>query len=252
MKSGTEASRFLRKLTLAARKGRVKFSPPAYWFEEGKDFASIWFPSAGCAWDLSGHCFACNYGHPSRPHPDDMVHAVALGLAALQSVPSTLWISSFNFLDQREVPLPVRRRILDLVAATECDVLFSESHPSTVTREAVADCVAYLKGKRFVIELGVETTNDFVRKWGYGKDFGTEEVRRAVADATFAGASCSFNIMVGMPLLSEAEAIQECRRSAKIEQRFTLNFDQGWRAGGVPPAVDKCTALAGIGGGVTG
>lgn len=209
MELGTEASRFLRKLTFAARKGRRKFSPPQYWFEEGKDFASIWFPSAGCAWDLTGHCFACNYGHPSRPHPDAMVEAVALGLAALQSVPSALWIGSFNFLDQREVPLSVRRRILALVAATECDVLFSESHPTTVTREAVADCIAYLRGKRFVIQLGVETTNDFVRKWGFGKGFGTVEVRRAVADATSAGASCCFNIMVGMPLLSEAEAIHE-------------------------------------------
>jgi radical SAM enzyme (TIGR01210 family) len=138
-----------------------------------------------------------------------MVEAVAIGLAALESVPSTLWISSFNFLDQREVPLQVRRRILQLVAATECEVVFSESHPSTVTREAVADCIGSLKGKRFVLELGVETTSDFVRRWGFGKDFGTEVVRRAVAEATSAGASCCFNIMVGMPLLSEREAIQE-------------------------------------------
>jgi hypothetical protein len=43
-----------------------------------------------------------------------------------------------------------------------------------------------------------------------------------------------------------------CRRSAKIEQRFTLNFDQGWRAGGDPPAVDKCTAVAGADNGVVG
>ena len=138
-----------------------------------------------------------------------MVEAVALGLAALQSVPSALWVGSFNFLDQREVSLSVRRRILSLVSTSECDVLFSESHPTTVTREAVADCVAHLRGKRFVIQLGVETTNDFVRKWCFGKGFGTVEVRRAVADATSAGASCCFNIMVGMPLLSEAEAIHE-------------------------------------------
>ena len=43
-----------------------------------------------------------------------------------------------------------------------------------------------------------------------------------------------------------------CRRSAKIEQRFTLNFDQGWKAGGDPPAVDKCTAVAGADNGVVG
>jgi len=44
----------------------------------------------------------------------------------------------------------------------------------------------------------------------------------------------------------------QCRRSAKIEQRFTLNFDQGWRAGGDPPAVDKCIAVAGADNGVVG
>ncbi len=209
MQATEEVSRFLRKLTHAARRDRIKFSPPQYWYEEGKDFSSIWFPSAGCAWDLSGHCFACNYGHPRRPHPDEMVEAVALGLAALESIPSTLWISSFNFLDQREVPQQVRRRILELIAATECDVVYSESHPTTVTREAVVDCIGSLNGKRFVVELGVETTSDFVRKWGFGKDFGTEEVRRAVVEASSAGASCCFNLMVGMPLLSEKEAIQE-------------------------------------------
>ena len=217
------AQHFLRALTRAARTDRVRFTPPPFWLRQGKDFAEIWIPSAGCAWDLSGHCFACNFGHPFRPSHDQMVEGVALGLAALDTMPAVLWVSSFNFLDPREVHPSVRRRILALIARTGCQVVFTESHPRTITPEAIADCVAALPGKRFMVEIGVESTSDFVRTWGFGKDFDGEELRRAVACVREGGAACCFNIMVGMPMLSEIEAIRDA--TASVHESFMLGAD---------------------------
>jgi radical SAM enzyme (TIGR01210 family) len=118
-------------------------------------------------------------------------------------------------LHDKEVPPAVRRKIFALVAQTDCKRLYSETHPTTVTPKAMAECVGWLPGKTFVIELGAESMDDFVRKWCIHKDFDTEELQRAVRVAHAAGAQCALNLMVGAAFLAEREAIDYGVSSAR-------------------------------------
>jgi len=215
---------FLNLAGRAARRSRPRFDPPPFWIgESGPEFASVWFPTGGCAWDFRGYCAACNFGHPSRPSATRTLEGVALGLSALPEIPRVLWISSFNVLHDKEVSPLVREQLYRLVAATTCEVVMSESHPSTVTVEAVAACVKWLEGKTFAIEVGAESMNDFIRTWCVHKDFETSEVERAISAAHSAGAQCHLNLMVGAAFLTEAEAVDYAVSST--EQAFNAGAD---------------------------
>ncbi len=203
-------ARFFQLVNRRIRQDIVPFAPPAAWHQLlGSDFGEIWFPSHGCPWSVIGTCSMCNYGVPLPPTDDQMVGAVALALASFERLPSTLWVSSFDVLDPRDVPVEVRRKIYRLLSRTPAQTIISESHPARVRFADVKECVDLLEGKTFGLELGIETMDDFVRNWCLHKNFLTRHVRRAIDSTRAAGAEVYANLFVGAPFLTTAEWIDD-------------------------------------------
>ncbi len=211
------------------REGRERFAPPQMSAAAfGPEYGTIWFPTAGCRWDFRGECTMCNYGHPLRVAPERMVEAVRRGLEYLRGqvgrVPRIVWVSAFNVLDDIEVPPHARRAIYELLAETEAELVLSETHPETVTVEKVRECVGLLRGKKFGVEIGLESLDDFVRFCCIHKRLARPRLCQALADVRCAGALSYINLLIGAPFLAPCEVVRDATSS--VLEAFELGADR--------------------------
>jgi archaeosine synthase beta-subunit len=208
------ATRLLSKVAIWARRDRVpKTLPPNYFTQVTPRYAEIWFPTAGCTWDSIGHCTTCNYGI-AGPVPEELMRsAVISALERLAPTTTMVWVSAFNTLFEREVPASARRAIFGAIARTNVKVVVTETHPASVRKEIVRECTSMLDGRTFGVELGAETTDEFVRYACLNKPFTNDLLRRAV-DAVHEGGGVVYaNLLAGLPFLSEEEVIADMSRS---------------------------------------
>lgn len=208
---------------LQAREKRKRFQPPASFFQQTTPgYAEIWFPTGGCPWDALGHCTTCNYGAPDTVAPDQMVRAVEAALAEIGPETELLWVSAFDTLHSREVPPEARREIFRLLGSSPARTVITEAHPASVKADAVAECVKLLNGRRLVIQLGVETMDEFVRFACVNKPFTNARLQRAVDTIRDAGAETWANLLVGIPFLSRAEVVAGAAES--IDRALETGF----------------------------
>lgn len=201
---------FLNLIGQRLRRGRDRFKPPVWSvYENDFGFAEIWIPSNGCRWDFQGQCTMCNYGFPQKVLPEHSIEAVERGLAQLSKPPEVLWVGAFNMFDDREVPREVRRAIFELLAQSGADTIITETHSCTISYTAVRECVEILDNQTFGIEVGIESMNDFVRRWCINKDISKSQIVAAVRDVHKAGGVFYANLLLGAPFLSELEAIED-------------------------------------------
>lgn len=211
----------LSDISLRARAGRTRFDPPEAYFEQvTASYAEVWFPTGGCIWDSFGHCTTCNYGAPVPVDADRMVHAVEVALEHLLPTTETLWISAFDTLQQREVPASARRRIFSLLSDVPAATIITETHPASVRASTVAECVELLGERRFGVQLGVETMDEFLRYSCVNKPFSNRQLGRAVRTLHDNGAEAWGNLIVGLPFLNGVEVVQTSARSVRAALQF--------------------------------
>lgn len=215
----------LSGIATAVRADRMRFTPPESHFEQvTPEYAEVWFPTGGCIWDQIGHCTTCNYGAPAPVEPDAMVRAVQVAIDALAPTTTTVWVSAFDTLQEKEVPADARRRIFRLLATTQASTIITEAHPASVRPATVAECVELLDGRTLGIELGVETMDEFIRYACVNKPFTNVTLERAVTSIHEGGAQAWANLIVGLPFLDEKEVVDISAWSA--EKAMELGFEQ--------------------------
>jgi len=153
-----------------------------------------------------------------------MIHAVEKGLELLRPAPEVLWVSAFNVFDDREVPRSARHEIFKLLARSRAKKIISETHPNSVSYNAVKECVDLLEGKTFVVELGLESCDAFIRKWCVNKNLSDDAIVHAVESIHGAGAKCCGNFLIGAPFLTEQESIQSTIFS--VERAANIGIDE--------------------------
>jgi radical SAM enzyme (TIGR01210 family) len=215
------ATQLLSKVNIQARRGRIpKALPPKYYTQLTPKYAEVWFPTAGCTWDSVGHCTTCNYGIAGPVPQEQMYSAVASALRELEPTTETVWVSAFNTLFDKEVPASARREIFGAIARTGVTTVVTETHPASVRKDVVREVTGLLDGRTFAVELGVETTDEFVRYACLNKPFGNELLKRAIDEIHEGGAIVHANILAGIPFLSEEEVIRDISRS--VENAFAM------------------------------
>lgn len=215
-----QTTQLLSTIARAVRQKRPKFTAPrSFFIEQYPGYAEIWFPSGGCPWDKLGHCTMCNYGDPVEPDTQHMYQAVDEALTALGPRLQEVWVSAYNSLDTREVPRSVRERIFQRVASSPASLVITETHPASVQRDVIAECVEILEGKTFAIQLGVETMDEFVRIFCLNKPYFNSLLHRAIVTIHDAGAQVYANILVGTPFLAPREAILDAAASVRMAIR---------------------------------
>lgn len=165
----------------------------------------LYVPSRGC----HNACTFCNYGfgHPVRWK--DILEKVKHICRYLPANIETLILeSSGSFLDDRELPAELQYQIMEIVARTKVYRVQIETHYKTVTDEKLEKISQILKEHEVSFEFGLETTSETTLNV-YNKDIDVKKLFQLVRDCDSLGIETSLNVMVGAPLLTIQEQVQD-------------------------------------------
>jgi radical SAM enzyme (TIGR01210 family) len=200
--------------------------------------------TAGCSWK---RCTMCGYAREGAPSSsEDLIAQFQRALQSLSPEVRMIKIyTSGSFLDSKEMPMKARDRILDLVQSSNVDRLVVESRPQYITSESAGALLSYVQTE---FAIGLETSNDLIRKHAIDKGFTFQEFVAASHVVHDLGGLVKAYLLLKPPLLSEAEAVRDAvssAREAKIYadtlslnlcnvQRYTP-LERLWERGGYRP-----------------
>ena len=206
------------------RRQKIKFNPPdrptAVWtgkdLLEGKPITALTviFQTSGCRWN---NCTMCGYVYDSAQKPpshDELMKQFGNAMSRCKDEEFILKIfTSGSFLDDGEIDAETRNEMLSLLAAdTRVKKVIAETRPEYVTPETVSESIASL-GKRFEVAIGLETSNDVIRKDCINKGFTFSDFARAGEVAKRAGATVKAYLMLKPPFLPEGIALNDMIQS---------------------------------------
>ena len=199
---------------------KVKFNPPekptAVWtgkdLLDGKQISSltIIFQTSGCAWN---NCTMCGYVYDSAQKPpshDDLMKQYGYALSRCRDEEFIVKIfTSGSFLDDCEIAPATRKEMLARLGTdNRVKKVIAETRPEYVTQDKVSESIAAL-GKRFEVAIGLETSNDIIRKDCINKGFLFSDFVRASEVAGQEGATVKAYLLLKPPFLSEGVAISD-------------------------------------------
>ncbi|MFC5365935.1 archaeosine biosynthesis radical SAM protein RaSEA, partial [Salinirubrum litoreum] len=210
--------------------------------------------TGGCRWARAGGCTMCGYVAESveggSVSHDALMDQIDVCLdheqenADERSGLIKIYTSG-SFLDEREVGAETRRAIAETFGDRERIVV--ESLPDFVEQEKLADFTE--QGLATDVAVGLETATDRVRHDCVNKYFDFEDFVAASEEAEAAGAGIKAYLLMKPAFLSEAEAIEDMKRSIRKcaeychtvsmnpcnVQRYTMVDDLHFRGGYRPP-----------------
>lgn len=203
---------------------KIKFNPPdratAVWtgkdILDGKPIATLTviFQTTGCRWN---NCTMCGYVYDSSrnaPSHDDLMKQFEHAMSRCRDEEFVVKIfTSGSFLDDGEIPAPTRIEMLSRLGAdARVKKVIAETRPEYVTQEKVSECTAAL-GKRFEVAVGLETSNDTIRKDCINKGFTFEDFVRASESAEKKNATVKAYLLLKPPFISEGDAVKDILQS---------------------------------------
>ncbi len=206
------------------KRQKVKFNPSdrptAVW--TGKDLLdgkpitalTVIFQTSGCRWN---NCTMCGYVYDSAQKPpshDELMKQFGNAMSRCKDEEFILKIfTSGSFLDDGEIDAVTRNEMLSRLGAdNRVKKVIAETRPEYVTRKKVSESMASL-GKRFEVAIGLETSNDVIRKDCINKGFTFSDFVRAGEVAKREGATVKAYLMLKPPFLSEGIAINDMMQS---------------------------------------
>ena len=214
--------------------------PTRVWLDEDNtpsgvyDSLTIILNTGGCRWARAGGCTMCGYVAESveggSVSHEDLMAQVEKCLAhedeqVSEKAGQIKIYTSGSFLDEREVPTQTRRAIAETFA--DRDRIVVESLPDFVDREKITDFTTH--GIETDVAIGLETATDRVRHDCVNKYFDFSEFERAATQAVECGAGIKAYLLMKPAFLSEAEAIEDMKRSisrcAAVEGCHTVSMN---------------------------
>lgn len=180
--------------------------------DDGRREAEIWFKTAGCRFFLRGGCTMCNYGHSQKVQVETMVAGVraALAEAEVGQEDKLLVTPSGSMFDRVEVPIEAYRGIMALVRDRASHSFKTEAQAHYITPDAVRLHRELIgDDRKALIVCGLESANPWLRRNCLNKDLPTGTFLSALATAHAHGLGFSTNVLLGVPLLTAAEAIED-------------------------------------------
>ncbi len=210
---------------------KIKFNPPdrptSVWI--GKDILdgkpitalTVIFQTTGCRW--SG-CTMCGYVYDSArkaPSHEDLLKQLEHAMSRCRDEEFIVKIfTSGSFLDDSELPSETRKEILSRLGSNpHVKKVIAETRPEYVTRDQVAECAAVL-GKKFEVAIGLETSNDMIRKDCINKGFMFVDFVRAGEIAGWESVTVKAYLLLKPPFLSEGAAINDIIRSINDSAQY--------------------------------
>lgn len=215
------SSYFLSEIMKNIRSNRAKLPEEMLYFNRietglNGEIANIWFMTQGCKWDQSGGCTMCNYGNGHRVSNETMIEAVRNAFNEITVPLTEVFVSpSGSMFDTEEVPIPVRNEIYHLLASQDFDYFACETRAETIDKKTISELTEKLPSKRWGIEMGWESADDWKRHYCVNKGTTKEQYLNAIEILSRAGVESLVNISVGTAFLSPKEAIEDAEASVK-------------------------------------
>ncbi len=177
----------------------------------------------GCAWALKSGCSMCGYINDAVRDDvsrEDLLFQFKEVLEHSSREKVVKIFTSGSFLDDREIPITVRSKILSELGKT-ADKIIIESRPEFITDEALETLD---KGDKIEIALGLESANDFVRRYSINKGFAFQDYVNACEIAKRHSIPVKTYLLIKPPFLSEKCAIEDAIESAKKASEYSLEI----------------------------
>ncbi|MCL2296160.1 MAG: archaeosine biosynthesis radical SAM protein RaSEA [Methanomassiliicoccaceae archaeon] len=228
---------------------RPPFQLEACWKEKDmisgrvSDAMVVIMRTSGCCWAKNGGCTMCGYRQASvsTVTENDLNKQIDEVLSKYKGEPFVKIYTSGSFLDENEIPVPIRQRILSEFSG--CERILFESRPEFVNKEVLSALP-----KTVTVALGLESSDPDVLSISIKKGFTPEDSRKAGLLIKSAGLTVRTYLMLKPPFLTESAAIEDTVRSAMFADEFSdeisvnpLNVQRGtyaerlWRAGELRP-----------------
>ena len=212
-------------------KQKIKFNPPdrptAVW--TGKDILdgkpitalTIIFQTSGCRWN---NCTMCGYVYDSARSPpshDDLMKQFEHAMSRCKDEEFIVKIfTSGSFLDDSEISSSTRIEMLSRLRENDrVKKVIAETRPEYVTDEKLSAAKQAL-GKKFEVAMGLETSNDVIRKDCINKGFSFSDFTRASEVARNNDVTVKAYLMQKPPFLSEGIAMNDMINSIKDAAPF--------------------------------
>lgn len=170
----------------------------------------------GCAWAKTGGCTMCGYKSASLNGvtAEDLMCQVDKMMSKYKGEPFVKIYTSGSFLDENEIPIEVRERIMREFSG--CERLLFESRPEFINPEVLST----LPGN-VTIALGMESSDPEVMEVCIRKGFTPEDSRRAGTMIKEAGLSVRTYLLLKPPLMQECRAIESAVESVRYAAPFS-------------------------------
>ncbi len=205
--------------TRGLRKRRSK-SKVRYWKEEdyldGPAKAGVvLIPTRGCSWGLRSGCAMCGYVYDSGPQCDEgaLLKEFEDAAGTLKGVEYIKIFNSGSFFDAAELSPSARSSILRAADALGPKRIQVESRPEFIAKAVLEECKGII-GAELEVALGLETSNDAIRRDCINKNATFADYTKAIKTCVDIGALPKAYVLLKPPFLTEKEAVEDAIKSS--------------------------------------
>lgn len=177
----------------------------------GGFLCDLWFLTNGCIHDAQGGCTMCNYGKSQGVSDWEQL------LGELEQIAKRLpWefedfllTPSGSMLDIREVPCEIRDKLRSLLENVKTKRFIVETRADTVTSDGLDYLKTVVPEADKYIEIGVESSNDWILKHCVNKGMIFADFCNAVEIIHQKGMFVTANVGLGQAFLEEKASIAD-------------------------------------------
>jgi len=184
----------------------------------------------GCSWALNHGCTMCGYFNEStwkKLSEEDLFRQFETAMEQYNGEKIVKIYTSGSFLDNQEIKPVVRKKILQTLTKTTVEMVSVETRPEYVSYDQLEDIKKIFRTKLLEISIGLETANDFVRKYSINKGFTLDDYKKAADMVKKNDFRLKTYLLIKPPFLTEKESILDSISSVKkiMDCTDTISFN---------------------------
>lgn len=152
----------------------------------------------GCYYQKHGCCKMCNYGGGNDITLRGAVKFVDRAIRRFSRAKRILIGSNGSLLDEREIPKTTIAAVLDCINRTSIKNVYIETHAHTVNVQNLLFLKEKLPEKNITIEMGLESSNQYVLTDIIGKSLKTYTIIEAIRLIHDHGMNAALNVLFGI------------------------------------------------------
>ena len=225
-----EIAEFCKNIKQNYKPYKIDFTKPvSTWSEKdllnGKvtDTFVIILKTKGCSWAFESGCSMCGYFNDSAWRDISEKDLLLQFEKAMKNYKGELFVKIFtsgSFLDDEEIPKPVRKKILKKLYET-AEKVSVESRPEYITNKKISEIKELYKNKTFEIGVGLETADDKIREEIINKGFTFKDYKKAAEIMKKNNIKLKTYVLIKPPFLSEKQAIEDALKTVEKIKNIT-------------------------------